>query len=107
MATKLNKPVRRETAKEYNRRPIIVTIAPCGAQSEALLGLRLKGTRTEYIMRISDVWIQAALQYGNRLKAAKREARKSGTPWRQAKKHFERQNRIVNFNKPQQTTDTE
>ena len=92
--TKLTKPVSRETAKCYGLRPVIVTIAPVGSQSEALIGLRLKGTRTQYICALSDVYRIAALWHGNKEAAAKRKARKEGVAWARAKKVFVRQNSI-------------
>ena len=86
--TKLTKPVSRETEKRYGSRPVIVTIAPAGSQSEALIGLRLKGKRTQYVCALSDVYRVAALWHGQKEAAAKRAARKNGIPWRQAKKQF-------------------
>lgn len=97
MAYPLTKPVSRETKKHYQGLPVILTIAPAGAQDEALIGLRLKGKRTEYILALSDAYRYAALAYGNRVKAAKREARRLGVSWRQAKKKFDAQNKIQRF----------
>lgn len=94
MATKLTKPVRRETAKLYGSRPIIVTLAPLGSQQEALIGLRLKGTRTQYVAALSDVYRVAALWHGQKLSKAKTEARKNGISWRIAKRDFHRSNTI-------------
>jgi hypothetical protein len=89
--TKLTKPVQRETAKTYSARPVIVTLSPCG-DDEALIGLRLKGTRTQYTARLSDVYRLAALWHGQAEATAKRQARKLGVPWRTAKKQFEKGN---------------
>lgn len=94
MATKLSKPVVRETAKRIGSRPILVTLAPAGSQSEALIGLRLKGTRTQYVCALSDVYRMAALWHGQKIAKAKKEARATGIPWRTAKKAFDRSNRI-------------
>lgn len=92
--TKLTSAIHRETAKCYSNRPVIVTLAPAGSQSEALIGLRLKGKRTMYILALSDCYRIAAMNYGLKMKRAKSEARKSGEPWRKAKKKFDAQNRI-------------
>ncbi len=86
--TKLTKPVARETAKRIGARAVIITLAPAGSQSEALLGLRLKGKRTQYVCALSDVYRLAALWHGQKEAAAKRAARKTGTPWKQARKEF-------------------
>ncbi len=87
--TKLTKPVARETSKLYGRRPVIVTIAPAGSQNEALIGLRLKGTRTQYVCALSDIYRMAAQWHGQKEAAAKRLARKNGVPWKSAKKDFD------------------
>lgn len=94
MSTKLSKPVRRETARICQKRPIIVTLAPAGDANDALIGLHLKGQRTQYIIRLSEVYTMAALRHGLREKSAKKEARKAGIPWRVAKKTFKRLNSI-------------
>lgn len=94
MATKLIKPVSRETAKYIGKYPVILTMAPCGSQSEARLGLRLKGKRTMYVALLSDLYRIMALWHGQREAAARRAARKSGTPWRIARKHFIAENTI-------------
>ncbi len=79
MATKLTKSVKRETAKCYGNRPVIVTLAPAGgSQTECLIGLRLKGRRTQYVVALSDVYRNAALDYGRKEAAARRSARKNG-----------------------------
>lgn len=86
--TKLTKPVARETAKVYGSRPVIVTLAPAGSQSEALIGLRLKGKRTQYVVALSDVYRWAAQSHGLQEATAKRAARRLGIPWRVARKQF-------------------
>lgn len=92
--TKLSKPVSRETNKKFGKHNVIVTLAPAGAQDEALIGLRLKGKRTQYVVALSDLYRMAALWHGNKEAAAKRAARKQGTPWKIAQKQFKRANRI-------------
>lgn len=93
--TKLNKPVSRETTKTISGRNVIVTVAPCGgSQTEARIAFRLKGRRTQYVMLLSDLYRIAALQYGQKEKSAKREARKNGIPWKQAKRKFNSENSI-------------
>lgn len=94
MATLLRTPVSRETSKFYGSRPVIVTLAPAGSQSEALIGLRLKGKRTSYILALSDVYRIAALNHGQKEAKAKREARRAGVPWRRAKREFQAANSI-------------
>lgn len=92
--TKLNKPISRETARQSSRRNIIVTLAPAGSQPEALVGFRLKGTRTKYVCALSSLFQMAALWHGQKEAKAKREARKSGVPWKSAKKQFTAANTI-------------
>lgn len=92
--TKLTKPVERETSKTYNSRNVVVTIAPAGSQNEALIGLRLKGKRTQYVCALSDVFRMAALWHGQKESAAKKAARKNGVPWKLAKKQFTAANSI-------------
>lgn len=93
--TKLDKPVHRETAKVIGKRPIILTIAPCGSQDEARIALRLKGKRCQYVVTLSDLYRLAALWYGQKEAAAKRMARKLGIPWKQARKQFIAANTIA------------
>lgn len=95
--TKLSKPVSRETNKKYGNHSVIITLAPAGAQDEALIGLRLKGKRTQYVVALSDLYRLAALQHGNKEAHAKRNARKQGIPWKQAKKAFLRSTQIANL----------
>jgi len=97
MPTKLTKPVSRETAKTYANRSVIITLAPLRGQSEALIGLRLAGQRTQYVCKLSDVYRLAAMWHGQKEAAAKRAARKSGVPWRTAKHSFLRENSIPKF----------
>jgi len=92
--TKLTKPVARETGKTYGSRAVIVTLAPAGSQNEALIGLRLKGRRTQYVCALSDIYRMAALWHGQKESAARRAARKDGVPWKQAKKKFTTANSI-------------
>ena len=92
--TKLTKKISRETNKHVGKRTVIVTLAPAGSQNEALIGLRLKGKRTMYVIALSDVYRYAALQYGYKESVARRKARKNGVPWKQAKKDFIRENSI-------------
>jgi hypothetical protein len=94
MATNLTKPVSRTTNKRIAGRAVIVTLAPAGAQPEALIGLRLKGKRTTYVCALSDIYRIAALWHGQKEVAAKRAARKAGISWRVAKRQFIKQNKI-------------
>jgi len=88
MATKLTKPVSRETEKRISGRNVIVTFAPCGSQSEARVGFRLKGKRTQYVCTVSALYTVAAMWHGNAEAKAKRDARKAGEKWKFAKKRF-------------------
>lgn len=90
--TKLTSPVSRETKRKFSQRNVIVTIAPCGNQDEALIGMRLKGTRTQYVAAVSSLYQVMALWHGNKEKNARREARKHGIPWKTALKTFNREN---------------
>lgn len=92
--TKLLSPVTRETAKIVSSRAVIVTLAPAGSQSEALIGLRLKGKRTQYVVALSDVYRWAAMGHGLKESRARKSARKLGIPWKQAKKEFLKDNTI-------------
>lgn len=92
--SKLKKAVSRETSRTYKGRPVIVTLAPAGSQNEALIGLRLKGTRTQYVVALSDIYRVAAMWHGQKEAAAKRAARRDGVSWRVAKKAFNAQNSI-------------
>lgn len=92
--TKLEKPVSRVTNKKVSGRPVIVTLGPAGSQNEALIGLRLLGKRTQYVCALSDVYRMAALWHGQKETKAKKEARRLGIPWKQAKKEFAKKNKI-------------
>lgn len=92
--TKLTKPIARETNKRYGKFAVIITIAPAGGQDEALIGLRLKGKRTQYVVALSDVYRMAAYDHGIRETKARRDARKHGIPWRTARKAFNAANSI-------------
>jgi len=92
--TKLEKPVARETQKLVGSLPVIVTLAPAGSQAEALIGLRLKGKRSQYVARLSDVYRMAALWHGQKEAAAKKAARKAGISWKTAKRKFIAENSI-------------
>lgn len=92
--TPLSKAIHRLTNKTDRGRPIIVTLAPCGSQPEALIGLRRKGERTTYVITLSDAYRWAALNHGNKERIAKAAARKQGIPWRKARKDFLRANSI-------------
>lgn len=92
--TLLSKPVSRETNKTVSGKNVIVTLAPAGAQPEALIGLRLKGKRTQYVAALSDVYRMAALWHGQKEASAKKAARKAGISWRIAKRQFIKQNSI-------------
>ncbi len=92
--TKLTKKVTRETNRKVGKRAVIVTLAPAGSQNEALIGLRLKGTRTQYVCPLSDIYRMAALWHGQKEAAARRTARKNGVSWRTAKKDFARTNSL-------------
>jgi hypothetical protein len=97
--THLTKPVSRITANKYAGRPIVVTIGPCGGQSESLIEFRLQGTRTAYSLKLSDAFRMAALWHGQAEAKAKRDARRAGVPWRKAKRAFAESRRIPR-NKP-------
>lgn len=92
MSTKLTKPVSRETNRTFQKRPVIITIAPLGKQDEVLIGLRLKGTRVQYTISLSEVYCMAAMRYANRELAAKKAARKAGVPWHVARRQFIKEN---------------
>lgn len=92
--TKLNKAVSRETAKMVGKRAVVVTIAPCGSQSEGRIGLRLKGERTQYVATVSSLYQVLALWHGQKEASAKRAARRNGVPWKVARKTFKRENSI-------------
>lgn len=92
--TKLSKPVSRETAKTISGRAVILTIAPLGSQTDARIGVRLAGLRTQYVVSLSDLYRVSALWHGQREATARRAARRAGIPWRKAKKQFIAENSI-------------
>lgn len=92
--TKLTKPVSRQTAKSVRGRAVIVTIAPCGSQSEARIGFRLAGERRQYVALVSDLYREAARWHGQKETLARRAARREGIPWRLARKAFVAANSI-------------
>ena len=63
-------------------------LAPARSEPEALIGLRLKGKRTQYVVALSDVYRWAAQTYAAKESAAKRQARKLGIRWATAKRDF-------------------
>lgn len=100
MATKLTKPVSRETTRKIGKLPIILTIAPSGSENETLLGLRLKGKRTQYLCALSDLYRMAALWHGQKELKARREAKRAGVKWKYAKRAFLKSMTIPKFSKP-------
>ena len=92
--TTLTKAISRQTGKIISGRAVIVTVAPCGSQSEARIGVRLKGKRTQYVCALSDIYRMAALWHGQKVAEAKKQARKHGVAWRIAKREFDKQNKI-------------
>lgn len=86
--TPLTKPISRLTRKRVNGRPLIITLAPLGAQEDARIGLRQLGRRTQYVVLVSDLYRIAALWHGQKEQAARRKARKEGVPWSRARKQF-------------------
>ena len=95
--TKLETAVRRVTKNTVGRFPIVLTIAPAGAQAETLIGLRLLGKRTEYVVALSDLYRIAAIWHGAKESKARKEARRNGVPWKRTKKIFQRENSIPNI----------
>lgn len=93
--TPLTKPVSRRTNKRIGRRPVVVTLAPCGGQDEALIGLRLLGARTQYVVALSDIYRLAASWHGQEEAKAKKAARKNGIPWRVARRDFLKSRQII------------
>lgn len=102
--TKLDFPVHRVTRKKVGKWPVVLTIAPAGSQEEALIGLRLLGKRTQYVVALSDVYRVAALWHGQKEAAARKEARKQGIPWKRAKKDFVRKNSIPEVKRTKKPT---
>lgn len=90
----LVKPITRETPNVYQRRAIIFTAAPLPGQNQTVIALRLKGSKTQYIRSLSDIYRDAALQFARKESLAKKAARKAGVPWRVARKQFVRENTL-------------
>lgn len=92
--TQLNKPISRQSSYLVQGLPVIITLAPLGAQNEARIGFRLKGRRVQYLLLLSDCYRSAALNHGRKEALARKEARKRGVPWAKARKLFLSQNQI-------------
>ena len=92
--TQLLKPISRKTAKIVSGLPVVLTLAPCGSNPDARVGVRLAGQRTQYTALLSDLYRVMALWHGQKEAAAKRAARKNGVSWRIARKTFIRENSI-------------
>lgn len=94
------------TAKTIACRRVVVTLSPARAQSEALIGLRPLGRRTQYVCALSDVYRMAALWHGQKEAAARKEARRLGIPWKRARKQFTREISIPVVARPRKTKDS-
>jgi hypothetical protein len=86
--TELTKPVKRETqATEFERsqnRNIIVSVEP--VRNNAVIGLRLKGTRQTYRIGVASVYAQAVrLHLQSIEKEAKRISKDEHVPMRTAR----------------------
>jgi hypothetical protein len=92
--TKLTKPVHRVSNKRVGKRFVVITIAPGTEKREDMIGLRLLGERTQYVVALSDVYRLAAMWHGQKEAIARRDARKHGVPWRKAKKEFIKSNHV-------------
>jgi hypothetical protein len=57
-------------------------------QTEDLISLRPLGCHLSYVVTVSMVRIHAALAYGRAEQSAKREARRNGVSWKQARRAF-------------------
>lgn len=90
--TKLTKPVHRVSNKSVRGRALVLTIAPSGAGD--LIGIRQVRSKIQYVVKLDDLYRVAALWYGQKEAAAKREARRNGVSWRVARKAFVRANSI-------------
>jgi hypothetical protein len=69
MASRLTKPVSRETDVQFQGRNIIVTLEPPGT-----LALRAKGTRTTYRIGIAVSYLAAARAHVERQKPTRRRS---------------------------------
>lgn len=94
MPTRLTKPVHRVTNKRIRKKPVVITLGPGTDSRDDLIGLRLLGERTQYVVTVSDLYRVAAMWHGQKEAIAKRAARKSGIPWSRAKKDFIKNNTI-------------
>lgn len=101
--TSLTKPLHRLCNKTVSGKRIVFTLAPGSDHRDDLIGLRLIGERTQYVTTVADIYRMAALWHGQKEAMARRAARKSGTPWRKAKKEFLRANQIPTRTKPAST----
>jgi hypothetical protein len=93
--TELTKPIKRETPatvfEKSQSRNIIVSIEPAG-RSEAVIGVRLKGTRQTYRVGINSVYNLAVQHYVNRIeKLAKRLHKEEKVPLRTARARARKQ----------------
>jgi hypothetical protein len=86
--TLLSTTLARLTPIEGIRKPVVVTLHPCGGNRDALLSFRPARSRVRYVLRLADCYRLAALWHGNKERAAKSAARKEGVPWRTARKAF-------------------
>lgn len=94
MPTRLTKPVHRVTNKMIGKLPIVITISPGTEKRDDLIGLRLLGTRTQYVVTVADLYRIAALWHGQKEAGARRVAHREGEPWKMAKRRFVRDNSI-------------
>lgn len=94
MPTPLTKPVHRVSNKKVSGKNIVITLGPGTGKRDDLIGVRLLGERTQYVVTISDLYRVAAMWHGQKEAIAKRAARKSGIPWSRAKKDFIKNNTI-------------
>ena len=91
--TRLKKKIERVTAYRSYGKPVVVSLAPLGSQTDARIAVRLLGERTQYTGLVSDLYRVLALWHGPKIAKAKAQARRDGVPWRIAKQAFERSQR--------------
>lgn len=96
--TILLKPVHRATSRPirdgiYNR-PVVITLAPGTSSRDDMIAMRLLGTRQQMSARVIDIYNHLALMHAEKVKKAKKEARKNGIPWAKAKKQFNASTRL-------------
>lgn len=84
MATKLETTVYREISIGSKR--FVLGLHP--QDPEAIISIRPVGKRVPYAVPVSTIRVHAALAFGRAEKDAKREAQKSGVPWKRARKKF-------------------